>query len=123
MFQEDLYPDTPGDEPAITAEEWIGGKDAEPVMISLKDGYNSSVKKNELKVKKKANILTKRSAGGSGSSHASGGGSELEDEPEDEPISLAQSVSSVSFLSSLFLYVALCAQRHLLTYFRKISQF
>lgn len=25
LFQEDLYPDTPGDTPAITAEEWIAG--------------------------------------------------------------------------------------------------
>ncbi len=103
MFQDDLYPDTPGDEPAMTAEEWFAGKDADPIMISLKDGYVSSQKKNELKVKKKANILARRQAGGSASSHTSGGGgggssAEAEDEPDDEeqPMSLAQSLSSVS---------------------------
>jgi coronin-1B/1C/6 len=49
LFQEDLYPDTPGEEPSITAEEWHGGKDADPLLISLKDGYAPSHKK-ELKV-------------------------------------------------------------------------
>ncbi|XP_065336917.1 coronin-6 isoform X1 [Cloeon dipterum] len=57
LFQEDLYPDTPGEEPAITAEEWLGGKDAEPLLISLRDGYAPSHKK-ELKVKRK-NVLDK----------------------------------------------------------------
>lgn len=86
----------------MTADEWMAGKDAEPIMISLKDGYVSSQKKNELKVKKKANILARRQAGGSASSQGGGGGggggssAEAEDEPEDEPMSLAQSLSSVS---------------------------
>ncbi|KAF6768674.1 hypothetical protein AHF37_06268 [Paragonimus kellicotti] len=39
LFQDDLYPDTIGDVPALTVEEWIGGKDADPILISLKDGY------------------------------------------------------------------------------------
>jgi hypothetical protein len=100
LFQEDLYPDTLGDEPALTAEEWFGGKDAEPLLISLKDGYQSTSKKNELKVKKKANILAKRQAGGGGShaSAGSGGGSstaEADDDVEEEQMSLAQTVSTV----------------------------
>lgn len=36
LFQEDLYPDTLSDEAAISAEEWIGGTNAEPNLISLK---------------------------------------------------------------------------------------
>lgn len=36
LFQEDLYPDTLSDEPANTAEDWIGGTDAEPNLVSLK---------------------------------------------------------------------------------------
>lgn len=36
LFQEDLYPDTLSDEHAITAEEWIDGADAEPILVSLK---------------------------------------------------------------------------------------
>lgn len=59
LFQEDLYPDTPGDTAAISAEEWEGGTDAEPVLISLRDGYQPSISKNELKVQKKSNILSK----------------------------------------------------------------
>ena len=34
LFQEDIYPDTPGDVPALTAEEWAAGEDAEPVLVS-----------------------------------------------------------------------------------------
>lgn len=39
LFQEDLYPDTLSDEAAITAEEWIGGKDEDPCLISLKVNF------------------------------------------------------------------------------------
>ncbi|CAH8474909.1 unnamed protein product [Heterobilharzia americana] len=39
LFQDDLYPDTIGDVPALTAEEWMSGKDADPVLVSLKEGY------------------------------------------------------------------------------------
>lgn len=59
LFQEDLYPDTPGDTAAISAEEWEAGTDAEPILISLRDGYQPSASKNELKVQKKSNILSK----------------------------------------------------------------
>ncbi|NWW69195.1 CORO6 protein, partial [Ifrita kowaldi] len=55
LFQDDLYPDTPGPEPALEADEWLSGKDAEPILISLRDGY-VPVKNRELKVVKK-NIL------------------------------------------------------------------
>uniref|UniRef100_A0A5F9DEN1 Coronin n=1 Tax=Oryctolagus cuniculus TaxID=9986 RepID=A0A5F9DEN1_RABIT len=39
LFQEDLYPPTAGPDPALTAEEWLAGRDAGPLLISLKDGY------------------------------------------------------------------------------------
>lgn len=39
LFQEDLYPPTAGPDPALTAEEWLSGRDAGPLLISLKDGY------------------------------------------------------------------------------------
>ncbi|NXB87179.1 CORO6 protein, partial [Vidua macroura] len=55
LFQDDLYPDTPGPEPALEADEWLSGKDAEPILISLRDGY-VPIKNRELKVVKK-NIL------------------------------------------------------------------
>ncbi|KAK4287225.1 hypothetical protein Pmani_039700 [Petrolisthes manimaculis] len=57
LFQEDLYPDTPGDIPAVSAEEWWEGQNKEPILMSLKDGYQAT-QKTELKVtKKKTNIL------------------------------------------------------------------
>nr|XP_004667940.1 coronin-6 isoform X3 [Jaculus jaculus] len=58
LFQDDLYPDTPGPEPALEADEWIAGQDAEPVLISLKDGYVPP-KHRELRVTKR-NILDVR---------------------------------------------------------------
>lgn len=44
LFQKDIFPDTPGDEPALTADEWIGGKDAEPILISLEEGFKAKEK-------------------------------------------------------------------------------
>ncbi|GAB0198035.1 coronin-6 [Grus japonensis] len=63
LFQDDLYPDTPGPEPALEADEWLSGKDAEPILISLRDGY-VPVKNRELKVVKK-NILDNKPPPGS----------------------------------------------------------
>lgn len=39
------------------------GRDAEPILISLRDGYVPTTKKTELKVSKKANILDKSTTG------------------------------------------------------------
>ncbi|XP_062448523.1 coronin-6 isoform X6 [Rhea pennata] len=58
LFQDDLYPDTPGPEPALEADEWLAGKDAEPILVSLRDGY-VPLKNRELKVLKK-NVLDHR---------------------------------------------------------------
>uniref|UniRef100_H3DEL2 Coronin n=1 Tax=Tetraodon nigroviridis TaxID=99883 RepID=H3DEL2_TETNG len=55
LFQDDLYPDTAGPDPALEAEEWFDGQDGEPIYISLKNGYVPG-KNRELKVVKK-NIL------------------------------------------------------------------
>lgn len=58
LFQEDLYPDTVGDEPACTCEEWLEGKDVEPLLISLRDGYKPSASSGGAPVIKK-NVLDK----------------------------------------------------------------
>ncbi|XP_053558117.1 coronin-1C [Bombina bombina] len=55
LFQDDLYPDTAGPDAPIEAEDWFDGKNADPVLISLKDGYVPS-KNRDLNVVKK-NIL------------------------------------------------------------------
>lgn len=58
LFQDDLYPDTPGPEPALEADEWLSGQDAEPILISLKEGYVPP-KHRELRITKR-NILDAR---------------------------------------------------------------
>uniref|UniRef100_A0A8C7WM14 Coronin n=1 Tax=Oryzias sinensis TaxID=183150 RepID=A0A8C7WM14_9TELE len=55
MFQDDLYPDTAGPDPALEAEDWFEGKNGDPILISLKNGYVPG-KNREIKVVKK-NIL------------------------------------------------------------------
>lgn len=52
LFQDDLYPDTAGPDPALEAEEWFDGKNEDPLLISLKNGY-VPVKNREFKVVKK----------------------------------------------------------------------
>ncbi|NXS71323.1 CORO6 protein, partial [Pandion haliaetus] len=58
----------PGPEPALEADEWLSGKDAEPILISLRDGY-VPVKNRELKVVKK-NILDNKPPPGRRHSHS-----------------------------------------------------
>ncbi|KAJ8271664.1 hypothetical protein COCON_G00105230 [Conger conger] len=37
-YQEDIYPMTAGNRPALSAAEWLSGQDKDPVLISLKPG-------------------------------------------------------------------------------------
>uniref|UniRef100_A0A8C1NFU2 Coronin n=1 Tax=Cyprinus carpio TaxID=7962 RepID=A0A8C1NFU2_CYPCA len=60
LFQDDLYPDTAGPEPALEPEEWMHGRDADPILVSMRDGYVPP-KSRELKVAKK-NVLDTRPA-------------------------------------------------------------
>lgn len=70
LFQEDLYPDTLGDTASLNAEEWAEGKDAEPLLISLKDGYKPTESKSTIPIAKR-NVLDKMpQKGGKGSSQA-----------------------------------------------------
>ena len=41
LFQEDLYPDTAAQEASISAEDWFAGRDADPVLMSLRDVFNA----------------------------------------------------------------------------------
>lgn len=41
LFQDDIYPDTQADIPALTAEEWIAGETKAPVLFSLREGYQT----------------------------------------------------------------------------------
>ena len=56
LFQDDLYPDTAGPEAALEAEEWVSGRDASPILISLREAYVPS-KQRDLKVNRR-NVLS-----------------------------------------------------------------
>eukprot|EP00812_Abedinium_dasypus_P010779 NODE_437_length_1565_cov_279.327815.p1 GENE.NODE_437_length_1565_cov_279.327815~~NODE_437_length_1565_cov_279.327815.p1 ORF type:complete len:339 (+),score=91.01 NODE_437_length_1565_cov_279.327815:419-1435(+) len=42
LFQEDLFPDCPGPNPACTASEWRSGVTPDPVMVSLRPGAEAA---------------------------------------------------------------------------------
>jgi coronin-1B/1C/6 len=43
LFQEDIYPDAPSDEPAISAEEWFDGKEVNgPILVSMESIFEGS---------------------------------------------------------------------------------
>ncbi|NWU95730.1 COR2B protein, partial [Upupa epops] len=43
-YQEDIYPMTPGTEPALTPDEWLSGMNRDPILMSLKEGYKKTAK-------------------------------------------------------------------------------
>nr|XP_057926884.1 coronin-B isoform X1 [Doryrhamphus excisus] len=70
LFQDDLYPDTAGPDPALEAEEWFEGKNGDPIKMSLKNGY-VPLKNREFKVVKKNILDTKVTKNAENSSPAS----------------------------------------------------
>lgn len=77
LFQEDLYPPTAGPDAALTAEEWLGGRDAGPLLISLKDGYVPP-KSRELRVSRGLDTSRRRTMPeASGAPSSVRGGQEL----------------------------------------------
>ncbi|KAK3786095.1 hypothetical protein RRG08_045481 [Elysia crispata] len=58
LFQDDLYPDTASDTPAISASDFFEGKNAPPVLVSLK-GESAGTKKEQVKMVRKSNVLDK----------------------------------------------------------------
>lgn len=48
VFQDDLYPDTAAPTPALTAEEWISGKNRSPILMSMRHTPAEVVKTNKL---------------------------------------------------------------------------
>uniref|UniRef100_UPI00406D5277 Coronin-1B,Methylated-DNA--protein-cysteine methyltransferase n=1 Tax=Homo sapiens TaxID=9606 RepID=UPI00406D5277 len=68
LFQDDLYPDTAGPEAALEAEEWVSGRDADPILISLREAYVPS-KQRDLKISRRNVLSDSRPAMAPGSSH------------------------------------------------------
>lgn len=81
LFQEDLYPDTVGPEPSVEADEWFAGKEAPPILISLKDGFVATTKSKEFKVHK--SLLKTTSGSGAGHADSSGDVQSLTKELKD----------------------------------------
>lgn len=50
QFQEDLYPDTIGTCPALSARDWISGINSPPILISLKTGIFKQCFKQSRKI-------------------------------------------------------------------------
>ena len=44
LFQEDLYPDTQADIPALTADEWWSGSNADPILVPMTEAGVQSKK-------------------------------------------------------------------------------
>jgi hypothetical protein len=42
QFQADIYPETLGDQPSLTAHEWFTGQNAPPKLINLAGGFVAS---------------------------------------------------------------------------------
>lgn len=45
QFHDDLYPDTAAAKPALSAQEWISGCNAPPLLMSMKTGNQFSILK------------------------------------------------------------------------------
>ncbi|CEI91860.1 Putative Coronin [Rhizopus microsporus] len=44
-FQSDIFPPCLSDEPALTADEWFEGKNADPKLVDLEAGFTAKAKK------------------------------------------------------------------------------
>lgn len=49
LFQDDLYPDTAAEEPALSADAWINGENADPPLQSMKEHFKTSEKTSKNK--------------------------------------------------------------------------
>lgn len=39
LFQDDIFPDCRGDEPSLSADQWLSGENATPKLVSLEGGF------------------------------------------------------------------------------------
>ncbi|XP_028917491.1 coronin-1B [Ornithorhynchus anatinus] len=101
LFQDDLYPDTAGPEAALEAEEWVKGRDAEPLLISLREAYVPS-KQRDLKVNRRGTLQDSRPASApSARPGASGGGSGGLTQPSGEAAQLQEVARELRALRAL----------------------
>jgi len=89
IFQEDLYPDTIGDTPALQADEWFEGKDAPPVLVSMREFMAPSSAPKIQVVGAKPNLLAQLAGGSSSPKPAAEKPAVKEEEKKEEPTSVA----------------------------------
>lgn len=59
-----MYPDTAGLEPALLADEWIAGRDAPPLLVSLSGGYTAPPSKHRDTLRSKPQLISQDSGTG-----------------------------------------------------------
>lgn len=72
LFQEDLYPDTQADVPALTADEWWSGSNADPILVPMTEAGVQSKKEDLVVTKKQPNVLDKSKVGKTSTTGAAG---------------------------------------------------
>lgn len=77
LFQEDLYPDTLADVPALTAEDWFSGTNADPILVPMSQQGVEIKKAEDLVVQKKSNVLDKPVAHKTSTAAAPGSGAPM----------------------------------------------
>ncbi|XP_033628304.1 coronin-1C-A-like [Asterias rubens] len=105
LFQDDLFPDTPGYEAALTADQWEEGATKDPILVSLKTAFKPKVK--EVRVGKTVNKVsgfTKKVHSGDSSAAASGASSTelkaLQDEVKSLKSTVSENTSTIKELQS-----------------------
>ena len=63
LFQDDLFPDTQGDEPSLSASEWFEGTNAEPKLISMKAKFEGKSVSSTKKITGLASMMSSKKAG------------------------------------------------------------
>ncbi|CAO0791102.1 unnamed protein product [Mucor circinelloides] len=82
-FQSDIFPPCASDEPALTADEWFEGKNANPKLIDLEAGFTAKAKKEFTPSAPVEEVKPDTASASSGSVSANAGEKNVEDQLKD----------------------------------------
>jgi len=99
LFQHELFPDTNSGEPSITAEEWVGGKNAPPKLMPCEPLFHGKGSSKTTPKKKTAGLGGLKKAGGGAAKKPTPGAAK--EEEVDVPKLLATVKSLTEKVSSL----------------------
>lgn len=103
LFQDDLYPDTAGPEAAMEAEEWVAGKTAPPILISLREAYVPT-KQRDFKVNRRSLLPEGRPAAPSNTGLSATPSSAMTPSTATSALSVAAAASGVGTVLLLGAY-------------------